>query len=39
MTILAIAVLVLGLWPAPVVDVMHASVENLLQHIAFSKLQ
>ena len=39
MIILAIAVLVLGLWPAPVVDVMHASVENLLQHIAFSKLQ
>ena len=39
MVILAIAVLVLGLWPAPVVDVMHASVENLLQHIAFSKLQ
>jgi len=39
MTILAIAVLVLGLWPAPVVDVMHASVENLLEHIAFSKLQ
>ena len=26
MTTLAIAVLVLGLWPAPVVDVMHASI-------------
>ena len=38
MTILAIAVLVLGLWPAPVVDVMHATVENFLQHIAQSKL-
>jgi len=38
MTTLAIAVLVLGLWPAPVVDVMHASVENFLQHIAVSKL-
>jgi len=38
MAILAIAVLVLGLWPAPVVDVMHATVENFLQHIAVSKL-
>jgi NADH-quinone oxidoreductase subunit M len=38
MTTLAVAVLVLGLWPAPVVDVMHASVENFLQHIAVSKL-
>lgn len=38
MATLAVAVLVLGLWPAPVVDVMHASVENLLQHIAHSKL-
>jgi len=38
MTILALAVLILGLWPAPVVDVMHASVENFLQHIAISKL-
>jgi NADH-quinone oxidoreductase subunit M len=38
MTTLAVAVLMLGLWPAPVVDVMHVSVENLLQHIAVSKL-
>ncbi|MCG6939549.1 MAG: NADH-quinone oxidoreductase subunit M [Gammaproteobacteria bacterium] len=38
MALLAIAVLALGLWPAPVVDVMHASVENFLQHIAVSKL-
>jgi len=38
MTTLAVAVLTLGLWPAPVIDVMHASVENLLQHIQFSKL-
>jgi len=38
MSILAVAVLVLGLWPAPVVDVMHASVDNLLQHISVSKL-
>lgn len=38
MSILAIAVLALGLYPAPVVDVMHASVNNLLQHVAISKL-
>ena len=38
MATLAIAVLALGLYPAPVVDVMHASIENLLQHVAVSKL-
>lgn len=38
MATLAVAVLALGLWPAPVVDVMHASVNNLLQHVAVSKL-
>ncbi len=38
MATLAIAVLALGLWPAPLVDVMHASVDNLLQHVAQSKL-
>ena len=38
MSILAVAVLALGLWPAPVVDVMHASVENFLQHIAVPKI-
>jgi NADH-quinone oxidoreductase subunit M len=35
---LAAAVLLLGLWPAPLVEVMDASVSNLLQHIAVSKL-
>ncbi|HHO58678.1 MAG TPA: NADH-quinone oxidoreductase subunit M, partial [Thiotrichales bacterium] len=38
MAMLAIAVLVLGLWPAPVIDVMHATVENFLQHISVTKL-
>jgi NADH-quinone oxidoreductase subunit M len=38
MALLAVAVLVLGLWPAPVIDVMHASVANFLQHISVSKL-
>lgn len=38
MATLAIAVLALGLWPAPVVDVMHATIANLLQHVSISKL-
>ena len=38
MATLATAVLVLGLWPAPVVDVMHATIENLLAHVALSKI-
>lgn len=38
MSTLAIAVLALGLYPAPLVDVMHASVDNLLQHVAASKI-
>jgi NADH-quinone oxidoreductase subunit M len=35
---LAIAVLVMGLWPYPFLDVMHASVEHLLQQTNVSKL-
>jgi NADH-quinone oxidoreductase subunit M len=38
MWVLALAVLALGLYPAPLVDVMHVSVDNLLQHVAQSKL-
>jgi NADH-quinone oxidoreductase subunit M len=30
---LAVAVLLVGLWPEPLVNMMHASVEQLLQHI------
>jgi NADH-quinone oxidoreductase subunit M len=36
--VLAVAVLALGVWPKPLVDVMHASVENLLTHMLQSKL-
>ena len=36
--LLAIAVLALGLWPDPLVDVMHPTINNLLQHISASKL-
>ena len=35
---LAAAVLFFGLWPAPLVEVMHASLENLLAHVLVSKL-
>ncbi len=38
LTSLALAVLILGLWPAPLVEVMDASVHNLLQHIAITKI-
>ena len=36
--IVALAVLALGLWPAPLVDLMSASVDHLVQHILQSKL-
>lgn len=36
--ILAAAVLLVGLWPAPLVDLMHSSVAELLAHISQSKL-
>ena len=35
---LAAAVLMLGVWPAPLVEMMDATINNLLQHIAVSKL-
>jgi NADH-quinone oxidoreductase subunit M len=35
---LAIAVLVLGLWPEPLIQVMDASITNLANHIAIPKL-
>ncbi|MDS4068195.1 MAG: NADH-quinone oxidoreductase subunit M [Candidatus Competibacter sp.] len=36
--LLAAAVLLLGVWPDPLTSVMHASVDNLLQHVTLSKL-
>lgn len=35
---LAVIVLAIGLWPAPLTDVMHSSVEHLLTQISQSKL-
>ena len=37
LALLAAFVLLLGLWPDVIVDVMHPSVENLVQHISVSK--
>jgi len=34
---LAVPVLVLGLWPAPLLDMMHASIDQLVAHISHSK--
>ena len=39
LSLLAIAVLVMGLWPLPVTDVSEASVRALLQHVAVSKVK
>jgi NADH-quinone oxidoreductase subunit M len=39
LSLLAIAVLVMGLWPRPVTDVSEASVRALLEHVAVSKVK
>ncbi|MCX7171342.1 MAG: NADH-quinone oxidoreductase subunit M [Proteobacteria bacterium] len=36
--LLALCVLGMGLYPFPITDVMHASVDHLLKHVAISKL-
>jgi NADH-quinone oxidoreductase subunit M len=36
--VLAVAVLLIGVWPQPLVDLMHASVADLLEHIVKSKV-
>ena len=38
LAVLAISVLLVGLWPAPLVDMMNASIEQLIQQIGQSKL-
>ena len=38
LSMLAVAVLVLGLWPAPLVQAMEQSVQHLLQQLAVSKI-
>ena len=36
--VLAVLVLVMGVWPQPFADVLHVSVNELLAHVSFSKL-
>ena len=36
--ILALAVLLVGLWPAPLVEMMTASIDHLVEHVSQSKL-
>ena len=36
--ILAISVLLVGLWPAPLVDMMNTTIEQLIQQVGQSKL-
>ena len=38
LAVLAVAVLALGLWPAPLVQTMEASVQHLLQQLSVSKI-
>ena len=38
LVVLAVAVLLLGVWPAPLINVMDATLSGLLEHVAQSKL-
>ncbi len=38
LALLAAMVLIFGIWPDPLVDVMHTSISNLVQHVTISKL-
>jgi len=38
LSVLAAAVLLFGLWPAPLLDVMHASTQHLAQQLLVSKI-
>jgi NADH-quinone oxidoreductase subunit M len=37
--LLALAVLAMGIWPNPFAEVLHTSVNDLLNHVAQSKLR
>jgi NADH-quinone oxidoreductase subunit M len=38
LAVLATTVLLFGIWPAPVFDIMHPSIKNLFEHIIQSKV-
>jgi len=37
LSVLAVTVLFFGIWPAPLLDIMHPSIEHLFEHIMQSK--
>ena len=38
LTLLAISVLAMGIWPFPIMEIMHVTVENLITQVGLSKL-
>ena len=38
LTTLALMVLLFGLWPAPLIDIMHPSINSLVEHLSRSKI-
>jgi NADH-quinone oxidoreductase subunit M len=38
LAILALSVLIVGLWPAPLVDMMNVTIEELIKQVGVSKL-
>ena len=38
LSVLALMVLLVGLWPAPLIDMMHPSINSLVEHLSRSKL-
>ena len=38
LAVIALAVLLLGVWPAPMLDMMEASVQHLMQQIVAGKI-
>jgi len=38
LAVLAVSVLLVGLWPAPLVDMMNVTIEQLIQQVGQSKL-
>ena len=39
LSVLAVSVLVLGIWPAPLLELMQPTIQNLIEHVADSKLR
>jgi len=38
LAVLAVSVLLVGLWPAPLVDMMNSTIDQLIQQVGQSKL-